>query len=95
MFALHGRVKPYYKYLVWELKTYPLDKFPWETDAFISKLLSIIERGDTEVLVELLMAIRPIFRQAGYGQVFDEWKGYYVVGEEESHHLSPSEIFPL
>jgi len=83
MFALHGRVKPYYKYLVWELETYPLDAFPWETGAFISHLLSIVTHGDIEVLTDLLQVIRPIFRQAGYGCVFDGWKGYYAVGEKE------------
>ncbi|MCP4756503.1 MAG: hypothetical protein GY866_37040 [Proteobacteria bacterium] len=53
IFALHGRVKPYHKYLQWELETYPLDKFPWKANTLISHLLDIIERGDTEVLVEV------------------------------------------
>jgi hypothetical protein len=28
LFALHGRVRPYNKYLAWELDTYPLGD-PW------------------------------------------------------------------
>jgi len=82
MFALHGRVKPYYKYLQWELNTYPLDKFPWNSKTLISLLLRILEQGNTELLIDLLKAIRPIFREAGYNQIFDEWKGDYLVGDE-------------
>ena len=82
IFALHGRVKPYYKYLLWELETYPLDKFSWKTDTFITQMLNVVKQGDTEVLITLLQKIRPVFRQEGYGHVIDGWKGYYVVGEE-------------
>jgi len=89
MFALHGRATPYYKYLVWELDTYPLDKFPWKTDTFISYLLNIVTQGDIEVLVNVFQVIRPIFRHEGYGHVFDEWKGYYVVGEDEDDDAIP------
>ena len=84
MFALHGRVKPYYKYLVWELDTNPLDAFPWDSGALVSRIIAIVSRGDIGALTDVLRVIRPVFRQAGYGCVFDGWKGYYAVGETGS-----------
>ena len=42
LFALHdGRLRPFHKYLEWELETYPLEQLPWPPDVFLEKLLAI------------------------------------------------------
>lgn len=75
LFALHGgRLKPYYKYLVWELQKYPLKKLPLSSKKFIEKLLVILETADIKTQQEIFIKTEKLFRQAGYGKVFDGWK---------------------
>ncbi|MBU1118869.1 hypothetical protein KKH43_03240 [Patescibacteria group bacterium] len=81
IFALEGNVRPYNKYLVWELDNYPLEKFPWKRGELVSNLTSVIDGGQLHKLLDILLTIRPIFKDEGYSEEFDEWKGYYKVGE--------------
>lgn len=81
LFALEGRVRPYNKYLAWELDNHPLKLFPWKRGELMKKIISIIKNGKVHIPLELLLAIRPIFKNAGYITEFDEWRGYYKVGE--------------
>ena len=37
LFAMHGRVRPYHKYLRWELRTFPLGE-PWHADSLPERL---------------------------------------------------------
>lgn len=80
IFALEGKVRPYNKYLVWELDNFPLNKFPWKKGKLIEKLMLLIEKDQLHILHEFFVTIRPIFRKEGYNKEFDEWKGYYKVG---------------
>ena len=75
IFALHGRPKPYYGYLVQELKTYPLKKCPWEIDQFLEDILAILSKGDLPTQQKLLRDVEQLFRKEGYNQVFDAWEG--------------------
>ncbi|MDO8571584.1 MAG: hypothetical protein Q7R79_02810 [bacterium] len=82
IFTLEGRVRPYNKYLTWGLEKYPLTLFPWKKGQLIKKITSAIAGdGKSHALLDLLLAIRPIFKKAGYTVEFDEWKGYYKIGE--------------
>ncbi len=82
IFALEGRVRPYNKYLVWELEKYSLTLFPWKKGQLIKKMTTTMKGdGTSHTLLDLLLVIRPIFKKAGYTAEFDEWKGYYKVGE--------------
>ncbi len=75
LFALHGgRLKPYYKYLVWELEKFPLKKLPWSNKKFIETLLIILEKSDIKTQQEIFVKMEKLFRQAGYGKIFDGWK---------------------
>ena len=74
LFGIEGRMKPYYKYLIWELKNYPLTALPWTADDFLKKVLHILATADRTTQQEILNGIEPIFRSAGYGEVFDAWK---------------------
>ncbi len=80
IFALEGRVKPYYKYLELDLKNHPLKKLPWSGAELIKKLVKILKEGDEKTLMELFKKTRPIFRKSGYGSIYDSWKGKYKVG---------------
>jgi len=81
IFALEGRVKPYYKYLQWDLKQHPLKKLPWNDAELMKKLMKIVKDGDEKTLMDLFKKTRPIFKKAGYGSIYDGWKGKYKVGE--------------
>ncbi|MHA1914624.1 MAG: nucleotidyltransferase domain-containing protein [Promethearchaeota archaeon] len=74
IFAIHdGRLKPYYKYLKWELKTFPLTKFPIEGEKFIKMLMRILDSADPQTQQQLLGSIEEILRKEGFGSVFDSW----------------------
>jgi hypothetical protein len=64
LFALYGRVRPYNKYLRWELDTYPLPA-PWTADYLIAAL--------TERPSMLFRDIEAVARAKGYGDVLDAW----------------------
>lgn len=74
IFGIEGRLKPYYKYLEWELKNHPLGKLPWSADDFLNKIIIISTSADIKTQKEVLCSIEPIFRSAGYGGILDSWK---------------------
>jgi len=56
VFAMAGRVRPYNKYLPWELRTHPLDGWPADD------LLGLVERtleGDVDAIRETFARVRP------------------------------------
>ena len=74
LFALHGgRLRPFYKYLQWELEAYPLDRLPWPAAVFLEKLLAILQSADADLQREIFGKIETVFRAAGHGRVFDAW----------------------
>jgi len=76
VFALHNkRLKPYYKYLKYELAKYPLDKLPWSADELIKMLHTILETGSYQTQQLLLIEMEKIAREEGFGYVFDSWEG--------------------
>lgn len=64
LFALYGRVRPYNKYLRWELDTYPLPA-PWTADYLIPAL--------TERPSMLFPDLEAVARANGFGDVLDAW----------------------
>jgi predicted nucleotidyltransferase len=64
LFALFGRVRPYNKYLRWELETYPLPA-PWTA----ANLISTLPERPGAFFAEL----EGLARQTGLGDVFDGW----------------------
>lgn len=73
VFALHGKVKPYYKYLSWELEGYPLERLPWSPSDFIAKLTTVLDSADITTQQELLVGVEKVARAQGYDEAFDEW----------------------
>ena len=71
LFALYGRVRPYNKYLRWELETHPLPA-PWTADHLIKTLG---ERPSA-----LFPHLESVVRAAGFGDVIDGWDDLHVRG---------------
>ncbi|WP_421931051.1 hypothetical protein [Phenylobacterium sp.] len=71
LFALDGgRLRPFAKYLEWELVEHPLARAPADLAPRLARLLDPAEAGP---LRRLLADVEPIFREAGHGAVFDAW----------------------
>ena len=71
LFALDGgRLRPFYKYLAWELAEHPLaagQALALEAPALLDP--------DAAILSRLLRDAEPLFRTSGHGAVFDGWGG--------------------
>ncbi|WP_250030190.1 hypothetical protein [Paractinoplanes maris] len=64
VFALHGRLRPYNKYLAWELATHPLPP-PWN-DALAPAYVG------THPLT-LFPMVAGLARERGHGDILDSW----------------------
>lgn len=74
VFALHGgRLRPYYKYLRWELETRPLTRLPTGGAELMDRALDVLGDGGGAALSALLSEVQPVFRAAGHDAVFDGW----------------------
>ncbi|HKD94963.1 MAG TPA: nucleotidyltransferase domain-containing protein [Gaiellaceae bacterium] len=71
IFALENRVRPYNKYVEWELRHHPLDG--WTADELLP-LLDRVLTGEPEALHELFNRIEATARSAGFGDVIDGWE---------------------
>jgi Nucleotidyltransferase domain len=71
IFALANRVRPYNKYLEWELRHHPLEN--WAADELLP-LLDRVLTCEPEALHELFNRIEPLARRAGFGDVVDGWE---------------------
>jgi hypothetical protein len=75
-FAFHNsRLKPYYKYLEYELERKPLNKFPWTSKEILDMIYKILETGDYKIQQTLLKEMEKLARKEGFGHVFDGWEG--------------------
>lgn len=73
-FAIHDRrLRPYYKYLAWELETDPLDKLPFGGEALMHRLQAVLDEGGAEALRRLVSETIGVFRDEGHGSAFDGW----------------------
>jgi hypothetical protein len=64
LFALHGRVRPYNKYLRWELATHPLGE-PWDAETLPERL--------ADDPASLWPDLERLARERGHGDVIDAW----------------------
>jgi Nucleotidyltransferase domain len=72
LFAVHGRVRPYNKWLEWELEHHPL---PVAGDAVsLVRLERIVRTGDVEEQRSLFRAAEELARSHGLGRVIDGWE---------------------
>jgi predicted nucleotidyltransferase len=68
VFAVHGRLRPYNKWLAWELETHPL---PWND---LPRLERIACTGDLDEQRALFRDAEAIAHEHGHGRVIDGWE---------------------
>ncbi|MBU0979845.1 MAG: hypothetical protein KJ709_03490, partial [Nanoarchaeota archaeon] len=74
LFGIHnGRLRPYYKYLEWEMKRWPLKKIPMRPKTMIRNVMKILETADIRTQQRMLRMLEKVMRKEGYGKVFDNW----------------------
>ena len=71
IFALENRVRPYNKYLEWELRHHPLEG--WTGDELLP-LLDRVLTGEADAQRELFRLIEEPARREGFGDVIDGWE---------------------
>ena len=69
VFAVHGRVRPYNKWLEWELREHPL---PATVD--LSRLERIARTGDLTDQQALFRDTEALARELGHGATIDDWE---------------------
>ena len=69
--CLHDRrLVPYYKYLPWELESFPLFKLELSAPELLRSLTEIVETGDWRIQQRLLREAKRVFTLEGYGEYF-------------------------
>jgi len=77
LFALEERMKPYNKYLEWELKNHQLAKLPWGGEQFFEMLKKVLA-GDIETQKEIFNKVKQLFYDNGFKDEINEWDGYFM-----------------
>ncbi|GGK01050.1 hypothetical protein GCM10011583_35590 [Streptomyces camponoticapitis] len=73
VFALHRRVRPYNKYLPWELEHHPLGAPQWAADTLLPRIRRVLADGDLATQHALFATVERAARQAGHASVLDSW----------------------
>ena len=69
VFAVHGRVRPYNKWLEWEVREHPLP-----VDVDLGRLERIARTGDLVEQQALFRDTEPLARERGHGATIDGWE---------------------
>lgn len=72
VFLLHTRLRPYNKYLEWELTHWPLDDIAWSSGAFLS-LVNAIASGDLEGQRTVFAGLQPLAITRGQASTYAGW----------------------
>jgi hypothetical protein len=73
LFGAFGRVRPYNKWLRWELEQQPLEP-PWNAAELLPRLVRILATGDQEEQKALFRDAERLARERGLGEVIDAWE---------------------
>jgi hypothetical protein len=73
VFALHHRVRPYNKYLAWELDQEPLGGPQWQKEHLLDLMDGVLSHDPSAALHQLVNELEPPARAAGHGNVLDAW----------------------
>ncbi len=73
IFALHARVRPYNKYLPWELTEHPLEDPSWDASTLLPLLSRILDNGEPDAQRGLFSRVAATARKKGFGGVLDSW----------------------
>jgi len=76
IFGIHERrIRPYYKYLKWEMENFPLKKIPISTEELLNKISKILDDADLIIQQELFKLTEKLLINEGYEHVFRSWGG--------------------
>jgi hypothetical protein len=79
LFAAHGRVRPYNKWLAWELEHHPLSpsqrsNVVLDPNELLPRLERLVRRGDPGEQRSLFRDAEALARQLGHGETIDGWE---------------------
>jgi hypothetical protein len=74
LFALEGRVRPYNRFLRWELETHSLRQQFCEPEALVPRLVQIAGTGDLGEQQRLFRDAEATAREHGFGDVIEGWE---------------------
>ncbi|HET9168118.1 MAG TPA: hypothetical protein VFN97_01745 [Actinospica sp.] len=73
LFALHRRVRPYNKYLSWELEHRPLGQPCWSANVLLPRLEHIRAEADPAAQRAVFSQVERAARSQGHGAMLDAW----------------------
>lgn len=74
LFALDGRVRPFNRFLEWELESFPLSDEMWAAGALLPRIQEIVTTGSAEAQASLFRDVEPSARAHDLGGVIDAWE---------------------
>jgi len=74
LFALRRRVRPFNKFLGWELRLEPLGGEEWRADGLLPRLQQIVGPGDLAAQQALFRDVERLARAEGHGAVIEGWE---------------------
>lgn len=94
LFALHSRVRPFNKYLKWELTRHPIEGFTLSTEHFLKLIDEILQTGSIPAQQEIYKEIERLARKYGYQKYYDAWGGGKLREITERKEQGVTNIFP-
>ena len=74
LFAVHGRrLRPYYKYLTWELTEHPLAQSPMAPGPLLALLLAVLGPDGASALQRLMVETKALFCAHGHASTYEGW----------------------
>jgi len=73
IFAMEARVRPFNKYLEWELRLHPLVDRAWAADTLLPRLGAVLA-GEPDEQHALFRDVERVAREHQFGSAIDEWK---------------------
>jgi hypothetical protein len=73
IFAFERRVRPYNKYLVWELSHHPLERPAWQGSTLVPQIAAILETADADAQRAVFRTVEVAAREVGLGGIVDAW----------------------
>jgi hypothetical protein len=74
LFAMHGRVRPFNRFLTWELTRFPLPGLLLDVQVLVPRLRSIIGSAEVEDQASLFRDVEGMARARDLGAVVDSWE---------------------
>ena len=73
IFAFESRVRPFNKYLEWELRTHPLGEPAWAANVLLPRLKAVLS-GQAREQHELFGEVERVARREGFAGAIDDWE---------------------